>query len=307
MNPGEADPPLSLVRRIAAHTLWPGLLLACVGLYSLGIEGPYRGLAFNAIYLSLALSLFMLERWLPFEPAWLESDGQLPADLAHTLLSKGVVQALVLMGAVIGVGGDVAPGRYWPTHWPIVLQVALGLVVIEFGLYWAHRLAHRWQLLWRFHAIHHSVKRLWFFNTGRFHLLDSLESLALGLPMLWLVGAPGLVIIWVSAITAFIGILTHVNIDVRCGPLNYLFNTPQLHRWHHSMKPEEGDRNFGENLVLWDQIFGTYINPARRPPQEIGIREPMPAHFLGQFAQPFRSAPWQSMSATAAPNQPSLP
>lgn len=197
----------------------------CIAAYAPFIDGPQRGVAFDAIYLALALSLFALERWLPFEPAWLENDEQMPADLAHTLLSKGVVQALVLMGAVIGIGGDVAPGRYWPSHWPLVLQVVIGLVVIEFGLYWAYRLARHWPLLWRFHAVHHSVKRLWFFNTGRFHLL---YSLALGVPMLWLVGAPGLLIIWVSAITAFIGILTDVNMDVRCGPLNYLFNTSQL-------------------------------------------------------------------------------
>ncbi|HCX67158.1 MAG TPA: sterol desaturase, partial [Rhodobiaceae bacterium] len=36
----------------------------------------------------------------------------------------------------------------------------------------------------------------------------------------------------VSAVTAVLGILTHCNIEMRCGPLNYVFNTPELHRWH---------------------------------------------------------------------------
>lgn len=111
-----------------------------------------------------------------------------------------------------------------------MLQAVIGLVLIEFGLYWAHRLVHRWPLLWHFHAVHYSVKRLWLFNTCRLHLVDSIKSPQFGLPMLWLAGAPGLSIIWVSAITAFIGILTDVNMDVRCGPLNYVFNTPQLRR-----------------------------------------------------------------------------
>lgn len=66
---------------------------------------------------------------------------------------------------------------------------------MEFGLYWAHRLAHRVHVVWRFHAIHHSVRRLWFFNTGRFHLVDTLWSLLLGLPLLWLVGVPGQIMI----------------------------------------------------------------------------------------------------------------
>ena len=42
----------------------------------------------------------------------------------------------------------------------MIFQVALGLVIAEFGLYMAHRLAHEHLSLWRFHALHHSVERL---------------------------------------------------------------------------------------------------------------------------------------------------
>jgi sterol desaturase/sphingolipid hydroxylase (fatty acid hydroxylase superfamily) len=49
----------------------------------------------------------------------------------------------------------------------------------------------------------------------------------------------------------------------------------------------EGNTNYGENLVLWDQIFGTYFNPARRPPAEIGISGRVAEGFLAQLVQPF--------------------
>jgi len=75
---------------------------------------------------------------------------------------------------------------------------------------------------------------------------------------------------------------------MRFGPLSYVFNTPGLHRWHHSIDPAEGDKNYGENLVLWDLLFGTWFNPDRRPPAAIGVRERMPKDFLGQLAAPFR-------------------
>ena len=39
---------------------------------------------------------------------------------------------------------------------------------------------------------------------------------------------------WVSAITAYIGILTHCNVAMDCGLLSQVFNTPTLHRWHHA-------------------------------------------------------------------------
>jgi sterol desaturase/sphingolipid hydroxylase (fatty acid hydroxylase superfamily) len=167
-------------------------------------------------------------------------------------------------------------------------QVVLALVVAEFGLYWAHRVAHEWMPLWRFHAVHHSAKKLWFFNTGRFHFIDTFKSIVFTVPCTALVGAPGPVMVWVGGITAFIGILTHCNIRMRFGWLNYIFNTPGLHRWHHSMDLREGNKNYGENLVLWDLIFRTYFNDhARRPPSEIGIRDAMPPTFFGQLAAPF--------------------
>ena len=76
---------------------------------------------------------------------------------------------------------------------------------------------------------------------------------------------------------------------MRFGVLSYIFNTPELHRWHHSMDLSEGNRNYGENLAVWDLLFGTYHNPRhRRPPTVIGIPERMPADFLGQLAAPFR-------------------
>jgi sterol desaturase/sphingolipid hydroxylase (fatty acid hydroxylase superfamily) len=107
-------------------------------------------------------------------------------------------------------------------------------------------------------------------------------------PILVLAGAPGYVIIWVSGLTAFIGILTHCNVRMRFGWLNLVFNTPGLHRWHHSMDLREGNKNYGENLVLWDLLFGTYFDDSRRtPPAKIGIREAMPATYLGQVLAPF--------------------
>ena len=285
-----------------SYLLWPLLLGGCVALTGLGIAHDVGVLVFNATYLGLAVILFFLERARPHEPAWLENCGQILPDLAHTLLNKGLVQVMVVVGTTMGVVHAVAPegGGVWPSHWHLAAQVALGLVVAEIGLYWAHRLAHERPLLWRFHAVHHSAPRLWFFNTGRFHFVDTTVSILLSQPLLFLAGAPKEVFLWVSAITAFIGMLTHCNVEMRFGPLNYVFNTPELHRWHHSMDLREGNRNYGENLILFDLLFGTYFNADRRPPARIGIEGPMPRTFLGQLAAPFKAArPAPSAAATA--------
>lgn len=272
------------------YGLWPALLSGCIAATVYGMQVGYGFLAFNLAYLSLAVILLIGERILPFERGWLANDGQILVDLAHTVLNKSFAQVLIIVGAVFGLAeyvGEIGHGL-WPTHWPLAVQVALGLVVAECGLYAAHRLAHESPFLWRFHAVHHSSTRLSFINTGRFHVVDTAVSILLSQPLLFLAGAPIEVFKFVSAITAFVGMLTHCNIDLRFGWLAYIFNTPTLHRFHHSKDLQEGNKNYGESLVFLDLLFGTYYNPNYRPPTDIGIREPMPASFLGQLTHPFQ-------------------
>lgn len=297
---GAAMPPVqqratsaSRIKAAVSCILWPLLMIAAIAANHAGMQTAHPMLCFNVSYFSLAGLLFLLERFMPHERQWLANDGQLLPDIGHTLLSKLAVQALILSVGVMGAAQAVAPpgAGWWPHGWPLPLQVLLGMTIAEFGFYWAHRLAHERPLLWRFHAVHHSVTRLWFVNTGRFHFINTVISVAFGTGVALAAGVPKDILIWVSAITAYVGLLTHCNVEMRLGVLNYLFNTPVLHRWHHSMEREEGDRNYGENLMLFDQLFGTFINPNRRPPAEIGIREPMPATLSAQIAHPFRRRP----------------
>ncbi|MDO8289426.1 MAG: sterol desaturase family protein [Parvibaculum sp.] len=282
------------MQRVLSYFLWPILFSAAVAATVAGMHTGHGVLAFNLTYLTLALTIAALERVMPHERTWLSNDGQMLPDLAHTVLSKGFAQVLITFMVFMGIAEWLEPrdGGWWPSSWPLVAQVALGLAVAEFGLYWKHRFAHEWSWLWRFHAVHHSVTRLWFFNTGRFHLVDTVTGLAVGMPVLLILGAPQDVLLLVSAITAIIGILTHCNIEMRNTWLNYIFNTPELHRWHHSKVLTEGNRNYGENIVIFDMLFGTYFNAVdRRPPADIGISHPMPATFFGQLKIPFTTAP----------------
>lgn len=283
----------TILSRILSYLWWPLLFAASLAITWIGVREDQAVLVFNFTYLGLALAIAALERAMPHESTWLENDGQIVPDIAHTVLNKGVAQVIVVVVTFMGIADWLAPhgGEFWPTSWPLALQTVLALLVIEFFLYWKHRLAHEWPPLWRFHAVHHSVTRLWFLNTGRFHLVDTLTGLAVAMPLLLLLGAPKDVLVLVSAITAIVGILTHANVQMECGWLNYIFNTPSLHRWHHSKVKEEGNTNYGENLVIFDQIFGTFYYPPGRPPSDIGIEHAMPETFTGQLRAPFTALP----------------
>jgi len=275
--------------KLISYTLWPLLLSLCVGIYWVGVQYQHPVLAYNIAYFGLAAALFALEKIFPYELEWTKSDGQLFNDIGHTVLTKGASQLMATSAALFGLTvTSIEPSVYWPSQWPLFFQVILALIVAEFGLYWAHRTAHLWWPAWCWHAVHHSVTKLWFINTGRFHLFDSLWKVAFSLTLGVLAGAPKEIIMWVLVITPFVGFLTHCNVNMKCGWLNWVFNTPELHRWHHSQVPEEGNRNFGENLVFWDVVFGTrYLPKNRRPPIDIGCIDPVPKRFLGQILFPF--------------------
>lgn len=282
------------LRTVFTYLSWPLLLTICIALTAVGFQHGSPLASFNMIYCGLIICLFTLERVMPHEKKWQERDGQLFADLAHTFMNKGVVQAMIGFAAVLGLTKFVTPISepgygIWPRDWPLAAQVLLGIVAAEFGLYWSHRLSHEFHPFWRFHAVHHSVTKLWIVNTGRFHFVNSLLSIVFGTGIMLLLGAPYEVLLWLSAITAYVGLLTHCNIEMNfLFPMSYIFNTPELHRWHHSKKLKEGNKNYGENLAIWDVIFRThFIDPSRRPPVNIGITQKMPEKFREQLIWPF--------------------
>ncbi|MGH1376151.1 MAG: sterol desaturase family protein [Alphaproteobacteria bacterium] len=284
------------LRYFLSWFLWPALFLICMSVTAYGFvqDDPYLPfICFNGAYAFLIISLFYLERFMPHETSWHKSDGQTLANIAHTLTSKGTSQILLVVNSYIGANilSEGQAGLFgielWPSQFPIVGQVVLALIVSEFMLYWAHRSAHEFMPLWRFHAIHHSVEKLWFVNTGRFHFVDSLYSIVLGIIPLIALGASMDIIMWLGVVTAFIGMLTHCNVEMRFGVLSWIFNTPELHRWHHSKALREGNTNYGENLMIWDHVFRTFFHEDRRPPVRIGIHEYMPKKFTHQLLWPF--------------------
>ena len=102
---------------------WPGLLSLCLLITGCGFALGRPALVFNVAYAFLAVSLYALERTMPHERSWNEPDGQTFANIAHTLLSKGVVQTLIVFSAVIGMASYVTPAAepgycIWPRAWP---------------------------------------------------------------------------------------------------------------------------------------------------------------------------------------------
>lgn len=176
----------------------------------------------------------------------------------------------------------------WPDDWPILAQLFLMLLIAEFGRYWVHRAAHRINRLWRFHAVHHSPNRLYFFNAGRFHPVEKLLFQLPEVAPFILLGTNVECIAMYFTFNGIHGLLQHSNVHIKAGWLNTIFSMTELHRWHHSQKPEESDNNYGNNLIIWDLVFGTYLNPKAQKVDTIGLLNAhYPKRYLDQLKAPF--------------------
>jgi sterol desaturase/sphingolipid hydroxylase (fatty acid hydroxylase superfamily) len=167
---------------------------------------------------------------------------------------------------------------------PAALVLAVALVFV--GNYWGHRLTHRVPVLWRFHAVHHSISDMDWVAAGRLHPLDSAFTQAFTIVPLFLLGYNGRVFAGVAVALTLLAIFQHANVRLRFPVVRWLVPTPEWHHWHHAIDDDAADKNFG--LPIVDKLFGTAYMPRGRRPTGFGIHDPVPADgYLRHLAYPF--------------------
>jgi sterol desaturase/sphingolipid hydroxylase (fatty acid hydroxylase superfamily) len=149
---------------------------------------------------------------------------------------------------------------------PIWLQLPLIWLSVSLFRYWMHRLQHTVPFLWELHSYHHRVTDLQATNALVSHPIDfALRNVVIFL-VLSIIGFNPFALLIALPATSAPGFLSHCGGDVKGGVLNYLFVTPEVHRWHHSAKVPEGYRyscNYGVEFSFWDIIFGTFYLPLK--------------------------------------------
>lgn len=243
-----------------------------------------------ASFLLLGLIFLPLERAFParagqrlFRPAWF-------TDLCFFLGQYLVWNGLVL-AALAYFGGplhSVVPATWreavaaQPT-WALAIEVVL---VSDFCVYWGHRLQHRVDFLWRFHAVHHSAEHLDWLAAHREHPVDTIYTLALINLPIYMLGYPLEALAGLVAFRGLWAIYVHANVRIPLGPLRAVVGSPELHHWHHDRDRRAG--NYGNVCPLMDVAFGTYRCPAQEP-EHFGLVRPLPPTYVGQLVHPFRA------------------
>lgn len=275
----------------AVRVAYPVVML--VGLNGLAIHVAGSGLSklwLIAVLCSAIALSFVAERLAPYEPTWNAPHDDVARDWLHFFVNEAAnllsVAALPLLASLRRFAD------HWPHEWPFVVQVLAAIVVFDLGITVTHLVSHRVPALWRFHAVHHSVNRLYGFNGLMKHPLhQALEMTVAILPLLFL-GLPHSV---GAALATCVGIqllMQHSNVDYRVGPLRYVLALNECHRFHHLKWGDIGDVNFGLFTSMWDRFLGTWSFDVRRrfSSDDLGIgKEPdFPAGYVAQLLAPFR-------------------
>ncbi|BAU74468.1 sterol desaturase-like protein [Metapseudomonas furukawaii] len=234
------------------------------------------------------LAVAGLERIQPFREGWLEDHQDTLTDLVHMLVNLSVIQ---FTAEILARLGDAVPAtvRLFPVESPLWVQLLLVAVVLDLSLYAMHRISHHVPWLWRFHMIHHSAERLYWMNGERRHPLHAMLMAGPGLVLLFASGAPSAVVAtWFGILTVHLG-FQHSNLDYRLGWLRHVIGVAEIHRWHHKRDFEDAQVNFGEFLMVWDRLFGTfYDSTGKQGDANVGLRErDYPKGYLGQLTEPF--------------------
>ena len=234
----------------------------------------------------------VLEFIIPYDRAWQPDRRDVKNDLLFMVTVQMVLPQILTLLAGVSLLRYLSsaewPIRLWPHELPLAAQVAIMLLAAEFLRYWLHIAAHNTKLLWRLHAVHHSPHKLYWLNVGRFHPIEKALQYMLDMLPFILVGVGESVLALYFVFYAVNGFFQHSNVDARYGVLNYVVSGAELHRWHHSKLVEESNRNYGNNLIVWDLVFGSWFLPRDRRVGDLGLTDrSYPLDFASQMKTPF--------------------
>jgi len=140
---------------------------------------------------------------------------------------------------------------------PLWLFWILTFVVIDLVFYIYHRMSHRIRFLWAIHLSHHSSEEMNFAVSFRQAWFGPISKIPFFM-VLPLLGFDPTIIAAAGVISTLWGIVGHTQIVGRLGFVEWIFNTPSHHRVHHGSNEQYIDKNYGNLLIIWDRMFGTF-------------------------------------------------
>jgi sterol desaturase/sphingolipid hydroxylase (fatty acid hydroxylase superfamily) len=180
---------------------------------------------------------------------------------------------------------------------PLILEIPLALLMLDYTLYLWHVAFHKVPLLWRFHKVHHADLDMDASTAIRFHFGEMVMSVILRTSQILVIGVSPLVLsIWNTWLLCSV-MFHHSNVKLPARVerwLSRLIVTPRMHGIHHSVVPEEMNSNWSSGLTLWDWLHRTLRRDVPQDAITIGVaelREPKDVTLPRLLEMPFVAQP----------------
>jgi alkylglycerol monooxygenase len=149
-----------------------------------------------------------------------------------------------------------------------------GLLLYDLLYYWLHRFGHEVNVLWAAHVVHH--------QSESYNLTTALRQTGSGFLLGWLFYLPMALLGYPTALFAVVALIdllyqfwVHTEVIDRLGWFDRVFCSPSNHRAHHAVNDRYLDRNYGGILIIWDRMFGTFVEENDDDPPIYGTRSPL--------------------------------
>jgi len=286
----------NIIKTAIRYGLYPFLLLAVVAVIILTIDRGWE-LKIVAPVASTALLVLLIavETIFPMAEEWKMTKRSFLRDLKYIAAGIATISATRAVFGVLAI--------YFSEHYrglfsgaPVLPSVVGYLLVFEFLQYWFHRFSHRGQRrLGKFfgdvHLAHHLPDKVYVLMHAVFHPLNAAVTVAILQVPLILLGISPEAVFAANLLIGLQATISHFNVEIRAGFLNYIFIGTELHRNHHSADLSEA-QNYGSTLTVWDLVFGTFYYKPSVAPKKLGVDDPAAfpdSNNLRQvFAYPFR-------------------
>ncbi len=293
---------LSLILSRYRALAWTGLIVSVIASlmataqpeHAPGAQSLYFGLDYFIVNVLLVGFLFVpLERFFPARPEQTVFRADWQEDMFYYLLSSMLVQVLSFLSMApanfVNLHFDISETQAYIAGMSFALQVVIIMMATDFVEYWVHRAFHTFPALWRFHAIHHSTKKMDWLAGARMHFVEIAVLRGLtAVPMFTLGFLPEAIQTYLL-IVYFYSSFIHSNIGWRFGFIERFLVTPRFHHWHHGSDREAIDINYASHFPIYDWLFGTHYLPETAWPENYGVvGDNVPRGYWKQFLHPFR-------------------
>jgi sterol desaturase/sphingolipid hydroxylase (fatty acid hydroxylase superfamily) len=248
------------IKKTLVDLLPPATVVAVVVFWA-SVPQSWAENTWTMIGMTAAITVFVLSLEQVFErhPGWRMNRREFLTDLFYMVLSATVISkasnffAEEPIKAAKHALGIATP---WAMEMPFLAQVALVIVLVEFGQYWMHRLMHNSTPFWLTHAPHHHITQL---NAMKGAVGNPIELFLISLSVVAFFDLRLNAVLCAFSVTGVISTFNHAN--VKSDPplfYSFFFTTIRNHSLHHSVPYEDTRCNYGNSLILIDRIFGTY-------------------------------------------------